>query len=60
MRSVAGSRGPRRMRWWREAVLLLGFLLIVVAGVFSVLLPELADEPGESAGSDADTAGRTE
>ncbi|MFW5921421.1 MAG: hypothetical protein ACOCUS_06230 [Polyangiales bacterium] len=32
---------------WRHVLLLVGFLLVIVAAVFTVLLPELEDEGGD-------------
>lgn len=46
---------PRVSPLWRNVVLLVGFLLLVVAGVLTVLVPELEDEPArerQTAGSE--------
>lgn len=37
---------------WRNVVLLVGFLLLVVAGVFTVVLPELEEDSAESEGAE--------
>jgi hypothetical protein len=43
------SNGPadRRSPWLRNVLLLGAFVLIVVAAIFTVVLPELSDEPEE-------------
>jgi hypothetical protein len=30
---------------WVQLILLVGFLLVVAAGIFTVLIPDLTDEP---------------
>ena len=47
----------RRAHWLREALVLLGFLLLVAAAVVTVVLPELREAPDEAAGAGAPDAG---
>lgn len=52
----------RRAFWLREGIILAGFILLVVVGVFTVALPELRKEPegqgaAESAGVGAPVEG---
>jgi O-antigen/teichoic acid export membrane protein len=44
---LAGSRLQQRRTYIREALLLGSFLLIVIAGVVTVLVPELSKTPDD-------------
>jgi hypothetical protein len=51
---------PRRDLWrLREGLLLLGFVLLVVAGVVSVVVPELGRDPEAGPAKDAAKAAST-
>ena len=51
-REVKDPAEPGRDRsWLREALLLLGFLLLLGAGVVTVIVPQLGEQPGGEAGS---------
>lgn len=44
---------PRVSPVWRNAILAVGFVALVVVGVLTVLLPELEEEPAEQSPSGA-------
>ena len=44
---LAGSQLQQRRTYMREALLLAGFLLIVIAGVVTVAVPELSKAPDD-------------
>jgi hypothetical protein len=42
-----GSRSQQRRTYMREGLLLAGFLLIVIAGIVTVAVPELSKTPDD-------------
>jgi len=44
---LAGFQLQRRRTYMREALLLAGFLLIVIAGIVTVVVPELSKTPDD-------------
>jgi len=51
---------PRVSPVWRNVILAVGFVALVVVGVLTVLLPELEEEPAEESPSGAsDEPGET-
>lgn len=54
---AAVDRAARRAFWWREGMILAGFVLLLVAAVFTVAVPELRKEPeGQGAAADGASA----
>ena len=50
---------PRTATLIREAILLVAFLLLVIAGIFTVVVPELRDEAHRTPGQGPRDAGTT-
>ena len=44
---LAGSRSQRRRTYVREALLLAGFLLVVVLAIVTVVVPDLSKTPDD-------------
>lgn len=53
---AAAERTARRAFWMREGIILAGFVLLVVVGVFTVALPELRKEPEAQGGAAGDAS----
>lgn len=51
------GRGARRGTWLREGLLLAGFVVLVVAAVVTVVVPELREAPEETSAARAPDAG---
>lgn len=59
--AAAVDRAERRAFWWREGMILAGFILLLVAAVFTVAVPELRKEPeGQGAADSASASASSE